>query len=65
MIRFGILDLPVLCDPYKSSLFAVDQDNRIIAIFNYYDRIDQKDFIRKQFKKYGNEENKNLFLGLL
>lgn len=46
-----ILDLPTDCDAYRPSTFHVDFNNNITMCFNYWDIMDQEEFLLKNYNK--------------
>ena len=51
-ILIKIIDIPVVCDAYRSSTMYVDHLNRIFAVFNYYDVVGQVEFLCQQYRKH-------------
>lgn len=49
--RIKIIELPTLCDAYKSTIHIVDQNNKITHVFNYWDIMDQEEFLLRNYNK--------------
>lgn len=49
--RIKILDLPTDCDAYKSSIHHVDENNNVTHLFNYWDRIEQEEFLLNNYNR--------------
>lgn len=49
--RIKIIEIPTLCDAYKSTIHHVDENNVVTHLFNYWDKMDQEDFLLENYNK--------------
>ncbi len=49
--RIKIIDIPTLCDAYPSSIHHVDENNVITHLFNYWDKVEQEQFMIDNYNK--------------